>query len=131
MCGCPVGGNGWPGGAQWTPSGPTTGLTTSKQVHPLSLSCFGLRPPDVLDAVAGKTSAAAMSGISNRRISPHLLRPRFPVRALDGSAEPRLPQPRRLLACALPQSLLIVRVEVKCGGAHIKPPVAVVARGGP
>src|SRR6266516_466599 len=73
MCGWPVGGNPCPGGAQWTPRGPTTGLTTLKHVHPALLSSPALRPPEPLAVASGMAKAspaAAMSGITNRRISP-------------------------------------------------------------
>src|SRR5213592_5158068 len=73
MCGWPVGGNPCPGGEQWTPSGPTTGVTTLKHVHPALLSCPALRPPEplaVTNGMARANPAAAMSGMIIPRISP-------------------------------------------------------------
>src|SRR6266511_268117 len=108
MCGCPVGGHGWPGFAQWTPRGPTTLVSTLKQLHPWSLSCAGLRPPELLAAEIGKASAAATSsGIINRRISPHLLRLRLPISSAraESRASPAAASAAR--TCALGRSLLL------------------------
>jgi hypothetical protein len=96
----------WPNGAYDVETGPSA-----------VTELLGAKAADVLDAVAGKTSAAAMmSGISNRRISPPSCEagswfarwtgaPSLGCRSLGGSSLPSLP---------------IVPVEVKAR-FHIKP----------
>src|SRR5947207_14428300 len=95
MCGCPAGGKGWPGGAQCTPRGPTTGVSTLKQVHPALLSWLALSPPVALAAVADMASDTAISdGTMNLRIPPPfsrltLARCRRQPRILTGKFPPR------------------------------------------